>query len=68
VSEIVLGENDRLDVALKKFRKKVERSGVLRELRKRRHYVKPSMTRRLKDAAAVRRNRMDAKRAARHDH
>ena len=68
MSEIVLGENDRLDMALKKFRKKVERSGVLRELRKRRHYVKPSLTRRLKEAEAVRRKRMDAKRASRRDH
>ena len=55
--EVTLQEGDRLDWALKSFKKKVEKSGLLQELRRRRHYVKPSVMRRLKSAAAQRRAR-----------
>jgi small subunit ribosomal protein S21 len=52
---IALDGNDRLDWAIKSFKKKVERAGILRELRKRRHYEKPSQIRNRKLAAAKRR-------------
>ena len=55
--EVTLQEGDRLDWALKSFKKKVEKSGLLQELRRRRHYVKPSVMRQLKSAAAQRRAR-----------
>ena len=67
MTELLLGEEDRLDWALKKFRKLVERSGVLRDLRKHRHYVKPSHARRLKEAEAQRRKRADARRSKRRE-
>jgi small subunit ribosomal protein S21 len=67
VTELLVGEEDRLEWALKKFRKLVERSGVLRDLRKHRHYVKPSKARRLKEAEAKRRKRADVRRAKRRD-
>jgi small subunit ribosomal protein S21 len=57
MSEVTLQEGDRLDWALKSFKKKVEKSGLLQELRRRRHYVKPSVMRQLKSAAAQRRAR-----------
>ena len=62
---LYLHEGERLEFALKKFRKLVERSGILREVRKQRHYVKPSVARRLKEAEAIRRKRADARRAKR---
>ena len=40
--EVTLGENDRLDWALKQFRRKMIRSGLLKDLKKRRFYEKPS--------------------------
>ena len=40
--EVKLDEGDKLDWALKTFKKKVMKSGLLKELRKRRHYTKPS--------------------------
>lgn len=52
---ISLGDDDRLEWAIKSFKKKVERAGILRELRKRRHYEKPSQIRNRKHAAAKRR-------------
>jgi len=55
--EVHLGEGDRIDAALRVFKKKVQRAGVLQDLRRRRHYVKPSEARQLKSAAAQRRLR-----------
>jgi small subunit ribosomal protein S21 len=52
--EIVLQENDRVDWALKTFKRQMLRAGILMELRKRRHYVKPSAARMLKSRAAQR--------------
>jgi ribosomal protein S21 len=40
--EVKLDESDRLDWALKTFKKKVLKSGILKDLRRKRHYVKPS--------------------------
>jgi small subunit ribosomal protein S21 len=55
MSEIILGENDGLEWALKAFRRKVQKSGVLKELRQKRYYVKPSTAKRIKIATARRR-------------
>ena len=61
MTEIVLKEDDRVEWALKAFRRKVQRSGVLKDLRQKRYFVKASMARRLKSAAAQRRKRSKAK-------
>lgn len=52
VVEVVIGENDRLDVALKQFQRKVIRAGVLKDIRKKRFYEKPSEARQRKAGAA----------------
>ncbi len=54
---IELAESDKVEWALKAFRRRVQRSGILQELRQRRHYLKPSVAKRLKAAAAARRKR-----------
>ena len=53
--ELKLDETDRIEWALKTFKRKVQKSGILRELRRRRHHVKPSEARQLKAKAARRR-------------
>ena len=63
--EITLQEGDRIEWALKSFKRQVLRSGLFQELRRRRHYVKPSEARQLKDEAALRRARAAARRSAR---
>jgi small subunit ribosomal protein S21 len=63
--EIVLDETDRIDWALKAFKREVLRSGLLRELRRRRHYVKPSAARQLKSKAAQRARDKAARKSAR---
>lgn len=58
--ELQIGEQDRLDWALKVFKKKVQKAGILKDLRRRRHYVKPSEARQMKANAARRRSRTAA--------
>lgn len=54
--EVVLGDEDRLDWALKQFRRKLIRSGLFRDIKKGRFYEKPSEAKKRKQAAARRRN------------
>jgi len=64
--EIILSETDRLDWALKTFKRQVQKAGILRELRRRRHHVKPSVARQLKSKAAQRTRDKAAKIARAH--
>ncbi len=43
---IPIKDNEAIDRVLKKFKKKFERTGVVRELRERQAFEKPSITRR----------------------
>ena len=52
---IVVSENEPIDRALKRFKKKYERSGVLKEYKKRAYFTKPSVKKRMKRVKAVRR-------------
>jgi small subunit ribosomal protein S21 len=52
---ILINETESLDRALKRFKKKYERSGVLKEYKKRTFFTKPSVKKRMKKAKAVRR-------------
>ena len=55
MSEIHVGENESLENALKRFKRKCARAGVLAEVRKREHYEKPSVKRKKKSEAARKR-------------
>jgi len=57
VAEIKLDEGDSVERALKQFRRKLQREGLFAELRRRRHYLKPSAARVVKAALARRRKR-----------
>ncbi|AFH49994.1 Ribosomal protein S21 [Ignavibacterium album JCM 16511] len=52
---IQIGENESIDKALRRFKKKYERSGVLKEFKKRTFYVKPSVKKRMEKLKAIRR-------------
>ncbi len=52
---VTLQSNENIDRALKRFKKKYERSGVLREFKKRTAFVKPSVEKRLMRQKASRR-------------
>ena len=55
MTTVRLRENEPFDVALRRFRRTVERTGLLRELRTREYYEKPTAERKRKKAAAVKR-------------
>jgi small subunit ribosomal protein S21 len=67
VVEILLAADDRLEWALKQFRRKMLRSGLFKDMKRKRFYVKPSVARKAKQQAAQRRKHKDRKRAARLD-
>jgi small subunit ribosomal protein S21 len=50
-----LKENEPFDVALRRFKRAVEKTGLLTELRAREFYEKPTAERKRKHAAAVKR-------------
>lgn len=52
---VTLQMNENIDRALKRFKKKYERSGVLREFKKRTAYTKPSIEKRMARIKAARR-------------
>jgi small subunit ribosomal protein S21 len=49
-------ENEPFDVALRRFKRMVEKTGLLTELRAREYYEKPTWERKRKAAAAVKRH------------
>ena len=62
MTEVKLSDEDSLERALRLFRRKLQKSGLFGELRRRRHYVKPSEARQLKSEAAQRRARSKSRR------
>lgn len=55
MAEIKVKDNETFDNALKRFKRQCAKSGVLAEVRKREHYVKPSVKRKKKSEAARKR-------------
>jgi small subunit ribosomal protein S21 len=53
---IIIGDNEPIDKAIRRFKKKYERSGVLKEFKKRTFFTKPSVKKRMKKMKAIRRN------------
>lgn len=53
---VIIHDQDSFERALKRFKKKCEQAGILSELRRHRHFEKPSERRKRKHAAAVRKN------------
>jgi small subunit ribosomal protein S21 len=54
-------ENESIDKALKRFKKKFERTGILKEIRGRNFYEKPSITRRAEKIKAAYKEKMYAR-------
>ena len=54
---IIVQENEPIDRAIKRFKKKYERSGILKEFKKRTYFTKPSIKKRMKKLKAIRRGK-----------
>ena len=52
---ITIGDNESIDKALRRFKKKYERSGILKEFKKRTAFTKPSVKKRMEKQKAQRR-------------
>jgi small subunit ribosomal protein S21 len=57
MAEVVIHDDESFERALKRFKKKCEKAGILSDLRKHRHFEKPSEKRKRKMSAAVRKGR-----------
>jgi small subunit ribosomal protein S21 len=57
LSEVIIHDDESFDRALKRFKKKCEKAGILSDLRRHRHYEKPSERRKRKMNAARRKGR-----------
>jgi len=57
VSETKVRKNESIDSALRRFKRTIARDGVLAEIKKRKHYEKPSVRRKKKSEAAQKRRR-----------
>jgi len=56
---ILVQENENIDRAIRRFKKKYERSGILKEVKRRSYFTKPSVEKRMKKNKAVRRAQRD---------
>jgi small subunit ribosomal protein S21 len=52
VSEVKVRKNESLDSALRRFKRATAKDGILAEVKKRKHYEKPSVARKKKSEAA----------------
>jgi small subunit ribosomal protein S21 len=55
--KVDVGPNEPLEKALKRFKKKIEREGILKALKARKHYEKPSEVKRRKARSSRNRRR-----------
>ena len=56
MSTVRVGESESLDNALRRFKRKCSRDGIIGDLRKKEHYEKPSVRRKKKAEAARKRS------------
>ncbi|HLS88158.1 MAG TPA: 30S ribosomal protein S21 [Sphingobacteriaceae bacterium] len=57
MAEVTRGQDEPLDAALRRFRRQLQKSGILSEYRRRQRYEKPSVRRKKKSDAARKRQR-----------
>ena len=57
MAEVIVGDNESFEAALKRFNRRVQQDGILSEARRREHYEKPSVKRKKKEAAKRRKSR-----------
>jgi small subunit ribosomal protein S21 len=56
LAEVRVGENEPIESALKRFKKKIQKAGILSEIKRRERYEKPSVRRKRKSEAARKRH------------
>lgn len=57
MTKIILNENEAVDSALRRFKKECQKAGIPAEVRRRKFYEKPSVKKKRKREAAIRKMR-----------
>ena len=65
MTQVLVRDGEPVEKALRRFKKKVEAAGILKDVRRREYYLKPSIRKKEKRRAAEKRRRRSAMRAAR---
>jgi small subunit ribosomal protein S21 len=60
MSYVRVRKGEDINRAIRRFKRKVESEGIMRELKRRRYYLKPSEARKEKQKAAAKRRRKNA--------
>ena len=60
-TQVIVGENEGLENALKRFKRKVQKDGVITDIRRKVEYTKPSVARKKKSEAARKRLKKEAR-------
>ena len=55
MSTVVVGQNENLESAIKRFKRKCQKDGIIGDIRKKECYVSPSVKRKKKSEAARKR-------------
>ncbi|HXF05671.1 MAG TPA: 30S ribosomal protein S21 [Blastocatellia bacterium] len=61
---IVVNEGESIEMALRRFKRRVQQEDIIKEIKKHSYYLKPGEKRRLKSALARKRSRRRQKREA----
>jgi len=57
VSVVKVGETESLDSAIKRFKRKCQKDGIIGDIKKNQEYLKPSVKKKLKREEARKKNR-----------
>ncbi len=57
MTQVALGENEQIESALRRFKRKVSQAGIFNDLKKNRHFETPAQKRKRKELAKHRQRR-----------
>ena len=60
-TQVIVGENEGLENAIKRFKRKCQKDGIISDIRRKVEYTKPSVARKKKSEAARKRLKKEAR-------
>jgi len=57
LAEVIVNDNESLESALRRFKRKVQQEDIIKEIKRHTYYLKPGEKKRVKQALARKRNR-----------
>ena len=62
MARVVVRNNEPIEKAMRRFKKKIEKEGIMKDIKKKRYHMKPSVKKKEKVKAAEKRKRKQEKR------